>query len=161
MLLVKIQDVLDFQYNLKSSSPTLVSDDLISKSDVSKVPIVKSSLPTLTPFRESDFFLEEIEDFLNDDSIPAGIENSVPIVKSFSPTLTLFGERDFFLEEIEDFLNDDSIPAGIENSVFDPEEDILLIKKLLNEDTCQLPSMDLKVAKESKAKSSVEEPPEL
>nr|GEZ35638.1 reverse transcriptase domain-containing protein [Tanacetum cinerariifolium] len=77
MLLVKIQDVLDFQYNPKSSSPTLVSDDLISESDVSKVPIVKSSLPTLTPFRESDFFLEEIEDFLNDDSIPAGIENYV------------------------------------------------------------------------------------
>nr|GEY06866.1 reverse transcriptase domain-containing protein [Tanacetum cinerariifolium] len=43
----------------------------------SKVPIVKSSSPTLTPFGVSDFFLEEIEDFLNDDSIPTGIENSV------------------------------------------------------------------------------------
>nr|GEZ09034.1 reverse transcriptase domain-containing protein [Tanacetum cinerariifolium] len=30
-----------------------------------------------TPFGESDFFLEEIEDFLNDDSIPTRIENSV------------------------------------------------------------------------------------
>nr|GEX84170.1 hypothetical protein [Tanacetum cinerariifolium] len=38
---------------------------------------VKSSSPTLTPFGESDFFLEEIKDFLNDDSIPTGIENSV------------------------------------------------------------------------------------
>nr|GEZ16485.1 reverse transcriptase domain-containing protein [Tanacetum cinerariifolium] len=65
-----VQDVLDFQYNPKSSSPTLVSDDLIFKSDSSKVPILKSSSPTLTPFGESDFFLEEIEDFLNDDSIP-------------------------------------------------------------------------------------------
>nr|GEU88835.1 reverse transcriptase domain-containing protein [Tanacetum cinerariifolium] len=72
-----VQDVLDFKYNSKSSNPTLVYDDLISKSDARKVPIVKSSLPTLTPFRESDFFLEEIEDFLNDDSIPIGIENSV------------------------------------------------------------------------------------
>nr|GEX26593.1 reverse transcriptase domain-containing protein [Tanacetum cinerariifolium] len=72
-----VQDVLDFQYNPKSSSPTLVSDDLISESDSSKVPIVKSSSPTLTPFGESDFFLEEIEDFLNDDSIPTGIENFV------------------------------------------------------------------------------------
>nr|GEY00225.1 reverse transcriptase domain-containing protein [Tanacetum cinerariifolium] len=70
-------DVLDFQYNPKSSSPTLVSDDLISKSDARKVPIVKSSSPTLTPFGESDFFLEEIEDFLNDDSIPIGVEKSV------------------------------------------------------------------------------------
>nr|GFD09798.1 reverse transcriptase domain-containing protein [Tanacetum cinerariifolium] len=38
-------------------------------------PIVKSSSPTLTSFGESDFFLEEIKDFLNDDSIPTGIEN--------------------------------------------------------------------------------------
>nr|GFA53035.1 hypothetical protein [Tanacetum cinerariifolium] len=102
-------------------SPTLVSDDLISESDSSKVPIVKSSSPILTPF----------------------------------------GESDFFLEEIKDFLNDDSIPIAIENYVFDPEGDNLLIEKLLNEDPCQLPPMDLKVAEESKEKSSVEEPPEL
>nr|GEZ13599.1 reverse transcriptase domain-containing protein [Tanacetum cinerariifolium]GEZ13602.1 reverse transcriptase domain-containing protein [Tanacetum cinerariifolium] len=72
-----MQDVLDFQYNSKSSSPTLVSDVSISESDSCKEPIVKSSSPTLTPFGDSDFFLEEIEDFLNDDSIPTGIENSV------------------------------------------------------------------------------------
>nr|GFA45019.1 reverse transcriptase domain-containing protein [Tanacetum cinerariifolium] len=89
-----VQDVLDFQYNPKSSSLTLVSDDSISKSD-------------------------------------------------------------------SNFLNDDSIPIEIENSVFDPEGDILLIEKLLNEDPCQIPLMDLKFAEESKEKSSVEEPPEL
>nr|GEV88601.1 reverse transcriptase domain-containing protein [Tanacetum cinerariifolium] len=116
-----VQDVLDFQYNPKSSSPTLVFDDLISKSDACKVPIVKSSSPTLTPF----------------------------------------GESDFFLEEIEDFLNVDLIPTGIENSVYDLERDILFLEKLLNEDPFQLPSMDLKVAEESKEKSSIEEPPEL
>nr|GEY04255.1 reverse transcriptase domain-containing protein [Tanacetum cinerariifolium] len=38
---------------------------------------------------------------------------------------------------------------------------ILFLEKLLNEDPFQIPLMDLKVAKESKAKSSVEEPPEL
>nr|GEU31407.1 reverse transcriptase domain-containing protein [Tanacetum cinerariifolium] len=38
--------------------------------------------------------------------------------------------------------------------------DILFLEKLLNEDPFQLPSMDLKLAEESKAKSSVEEPPE-
>nr|GEY25000.1 reverse transcriptase domain-containing protein [Tanacetum cinerariifolium] len=116
-----MEDVLDFQYNPKSSSPTLVSNDLISDSDASKEPIVKSSSPTLTPF----------------------------------------GESDFFLEEIKDFLNDDSIPTGIENSVYDPEGDILFLKKLLNEDPFQLPSVDLKLAEELKEKSSVEEPPEL
>nr|GEV81113.1 hypothetical protein [Tanacetum cinerariifolium] len=65
------------RYNPKSSNPNLVSDSLVFVSDLSKVPIVKSSSPTLTPFGESDFFLEEIGDFLNDDSIPTGFENSV------------------------------------------------------------------------------------
>nr|GEX12671.1 reverse transcriptase domain-containing protein [Tanacetum cinerariifolium] len=87
--------------------------------------------------------------------------SKVPIVKSSSTTLTLFGESDLFLEEIEDFLNDDSIPTGIENFVYDPEGYIIFLEKLLNEDPFSLPPMDLKVAEESKKKSSVEEPPEL
>nr|GEU67419.1 reverse transcriptase domain-containing protein [Tanacetum cinerariifolium] len=111
-----VQDVLDFQYNPKSSNPTLVSEN-----DFSKEPIVKSSSPTLTPF----------------------------------------GESDFFLEEIKHFLNDDSIPTGIENFVYDPEGDILFLEKLLNKDPFQLPPMDLKLAKETMAKSPIEEPPEL
>nr|GFC93002.1 reverse transcriptase domain-containing protein [Tanacetum cinerariifolium] len=74
---ITLRDVLDFQYNPKSSSPTLVSDAANFENDSSKVSIVKSSSPTLTLFGESDFFLEEIEDFLNDDSILTGIENSM------------------------------------------------------------------------------------
>nr|GEW74535.1 DNA-directed DNA polymerase [Tanacetum cinerariifolium] len=109
------------RYNPKSSNPSLVSNPLISKSDFCKEPIVKSSSPTLTPF----------------------------------------GESDFFLEEIEDFLNDESIPTGIKNSFYDPEGDILYLEKLLNEDPFQLPPMDLKQAEETKAKYSIEEPPEL
>nr|GEV05941.1 reverse transcriptase domain-containing protein [Tanacetum cinerariifolium] len=49
-----VQDVLDFQYNPKSSNPTLVSDSSNSEIDFSKKPIVKSSSPTLTPFRETE-----------------------------------------------------------------------------------------------------------
>nr|GFB35948.1 reverse transcriptase domain-containing protein [Tanacetum cinerariifolium] len=109
------------KYNPKSSSHTLVFDDSISKNDSSKELNVKSSSPTLTPF----------------------------------------GESDFFLDEIKDFLNDDSIPTEIENNVYDPEGDILFLEKLLNEDPFQLPPMDLKLAKESKEKSCIEEPPEL
>nr|GEY01349.1 hypothetical protein [Tanacetum cinerariifolium] len=63
------------------------------------------------------------------------------------------GESDFYSKEIENFLNDDSIPIGTESSVFDPEGDILLIEKLLNEDPFQLPSMNL-----NQAKSFIEEP---
>nr|GEZ48288.1 reverse transcriptase domain-containing protein [Tanacetum cinerariifolium] len=104
-----VQDVLDFKYNSKSSNPTLVSNPSFSeetKSEFCKEPIFKSSSPTLTPFRESDFFLEEIEDFLKDESIP----------------------------------------TGIEDSFYDPEGDILYLEKLLNDDSSQLPSMDLKQA---------------
>nr|GEW37614.1 reverse transcriptase domain-containing protein [Tanacetum cinerariifolium] len=119
-----VQDVLDFQYNSKSSNPTLVSNPSFSKETKNKF-------------------------------------NKEPIVKSSSPTLTPFGESDFFLEKIEDFLNDESIPMGIENSFYDPEGDILYLEKLLNEDPFQLPPIDLKQAEETKAKSSIEEPPEL
>nr|GEW08052.1 reverse transcriptase domain-containing protein [Tanacetum cinerariifolium] len=56
-----VQDVLDFQYNPKSSNPTLVSDDLISESDACKVPIVKSSSPTFTSFGERRYpFIEKL-----------------------------------------------------------------------------------------------------
>nr|GFA00780.1 reverse transcriptase domain-containing protein [Tanacetum cinerariifolium] len=94
-----VQDVLDFQYNPKSSSPTLVSDSSNPESDFIKEPIVKSSSPTLTPFRESDFFLEEVKDFLNDDSIPMGIENSVYVkgVRGF------LGHAGFYHHFIQDF----------------------------------------------------------
>nr|GEY55462.1 reverse transcriptase domain-containing protein [Tanacetum cinerariifolium] len=73
------QDVLDFKYNSKSGNPTLVSNSLFSKetkSEFCKEPIVKSSSPTLTPFGESDFFLEEIKGFLKDELIPTGIKDS-------------------------------------------------------------------------------------
>nr|GEY10853.1 hypothetical protein [Tanacetum cinerariifolium] len=81
--------------------------------------------------------------------------------KSGNPTLVfnpLFSEE---TKKIEDFLKDESIPKGIEDSFYDPEGDILYLKKLLNDDPSQLPPMDLKQAEETKAKSSIEEPPEL
>nr|GEV40646.1 DNA-directed DNA polymerase [Tanacetum cinerariifolium] len=119
-----VQDVLDFQYNSKSSNPTLVSNP--------------------------SFFEETKSEFCKE-----------PIVKFSSPTLTPFGESDFFLEEIEDFLKDESILTGIEDSFYDPKGDILHLEKLLNDDPSQLPLIDLKQAEETKAKSSIEEPPEL
>nr|GEU34643.1 reverse transcriptase domain-containing protein [Tanacetum cinerariifolium] len=118
------QDVLDFMYNSKSGNPTLVSNPLLSKET------------------KSEFCKE-------------------PIVKSSSPTLTPFGESDFLLEEIKDFLKDESIPTGIEDSYYDLEGDILYLEKLLNDDPSQLPPMDLKQVEETKAKPSIEEPPEL
>nr|GEV48185.1 reverse transcriptase domain-containing protein [Tanacetum cinerariifolium] len=119
-----VQDVLDFKYNSKSGNPTLVSN------------------PSFCKETKSEFCKE-------------------PIVKFSSPTLTPFGESDFLMEEVEDFLKDESIPMGIEDSCYDPDGDILYLEKLLNDDPSQLPSMDLKQAEKTKAKSLIEEPSKL
>ncbi|GJS67419.1 hypothetical protein Tco_0681983 [Tanacetum coccineum] len=68
---------------------------------------------------------------------------------------------EFILEEIESYLKDDSISPEIDHADCDPEEDICLIEKLLNNDPFQLPPMDLKQSEVTKAKSSIEEPLEL
>nr|GEW93231.1 hypothetical protein [Tanacetum cinerariifolium] len=117
-------DFLGMDYNSKSGNPARVSNPSLSKetkSEFCKEPIFKYSSPTLTPFRESDFLLEEIEAFLKDESIP----------------------------------------TGIEDSCYDPEEDILYLEKLLNDDPSQLPSMALKHVEETKEKSSIKEPSKL
>nr|GEZ64839.1 hypothetical protein [Tanacetum cinerariifolium] len=74
-------------------------------------PIVSNSSPTLTPFNESDFYLEEIENYLNDDSNSKEIEDSefdmkkdILILKAFlnndpkSPS----NQKDYFLSVRKD-----------------------------------------------------------
>ncbi|GJV72982.1 reverse transcriptase domain-containing protein [Tanacetum coccineum] len=68
---------------------------------------------------------------------------------------------EFILEEIEAYLKDDSILPEIDYANCDPEEDICLIEKLLNNNPFQLPPIDLKQSEVIEAKSSIEEPPEL
>ncbi|GKF28480.1 hypothetical protein Tco_0094822, partial [Tanacetum coccineum] len=68
---------------------------------------------------------------------------------------------EFILEEIEAYLKDDLISPEIDHADCNPEEDICLIEKLLNNDPFQLSPMDLKQNEMTKAKSSIEEPPEL
>nr|GEY65136.1 reverse transcriptase domain-containing protein [Tanacetum cinerariifolium] len=67
-------------------------------------PIVSNSSPTLTPFNESDFYLEEIENCLNDDSNLEEIEDS-----------------EFDMEYIlilEEFLNNDPKPPSNQKDYF-------------------------------------------
>ncbi|GJX30817.1 hypothetical protein Tco_0240672 [Tanacetum coccineum] len=59
---------------------------------------------------------------------------SDPIIASSSPSFTPFEGGDFVLEEIKTCLSNDSIPPGIDDAEFDPEGDILLLEKLLNDD---------------------------
>ncbi|GJZ80710.1 reverse transcriptase domain-containing protein, partial [Tanacetum coccineum] len=79
-----------------------------------------------------------------------------------NPTLTFEPFTfEFILEEIEAYLKDDSISPEIDYADCDPKEDICLIEILLNNDPFQLPPMELKQSEVTKAKSSIEEPPEL
>ncbi|GKD53335.1 DNA-directed DNA polymerase [Tanacetum coccineum] len=68
---------------------------------------------------------------------------------------------EFILQEIEAYLKDDSISPEIDHADFNPEEDICLIEKLLNNDPFQLPPMDLKQSEVTEEKSLIEEPSEL
>nr|GFA40131.1 reverse transcriptase domain-containing protein [Tanacetum cinerariifolium] len=94
-------------------------------------PIVSSSSPTLTPFNESDFYLEEIEDCLNNDLNPEEVENS-----EFDM------ERDILI--LEALLNSDPEPPLLNQKHYFP--------KVHN---------DLKVVEPKNDKSSDDEPPEV
>ncbi|GKB33626.1 hypothetical protein Tco_0873027, partial [Tanacetum coccineum] len=107
-----------------------------------------------------DEYSQEVLGFL--EGFKSGNPTSTdPIIATSFPSLTLYEGGDFILEEIENCLSNGSIPPGIDDEDFDPEGDICLIEKLLNNDPFQLPPMDLKQVEVTKAKSSIEEPPEL
>ncbi|GKD71140.1 reverse transcriptase domain-containing protein [Tanacetum coccineum] len=85
-----------------------------------------------------------------------------PILSTSSLSLTPFEEGDFILEEIEACLTNDSIPPGIDDDNFDPEGDLLLLEKLLNDDpSSPLPPKELHVEELKIVKSSIDDPPEL
>ncbi|GKD31463.1 hypothetical protein Tco_1242241 [Tanacetum coccineum] len=84
------------------------------------------------------------------------------ILSTSSPSLTPFEGGDFILEEIEARLTNDSIPSGIDDDDFDPEGDLLLLEKLLNNDpSSPLPPKELYVEELKIVKSSIDDPPEL
>ncbi|GJZ87214.1 hypothetical protein Tco_0658824, partial [Tanacetum coccineum] len=115
------QEVLGFSDVIASSNPTPYYD-----------PIVSTSSPTLTPFGDSDFLLEEVDVFLalEDDLTSPEVDDSY-----YDP------EGDILL--LESFLNDDpSPPPNQENYLPD-------IRK------------ELKVYVAKTVKSSIDEPPEV
>nr|GFC61055.1 reverse transcriptase domain-containing protein [Tanacetum cinerariifolium] len=90
-----------------------------------------NSSPTLTPFNESNFYLEEIEDCLNNDSNPEEVEDS-----EFDM------ERDILI--LEALLNSDPEPPPPNQKHYFPEA-----------------YNDLKVIEPKNNKSSDDEPPEV
>ncbi|GJS07754.1 hypothetical protein Tco_0364550 [Tanacetum coccineum] len=85
-----------------------------------------------------------------------------PILSTSFPSLTPFEGGDFILEEIEACLTNDSIPPGIDDADFDPEGDLLLLEKLLNDDpSSPLPPKELHFEELKMIKSSIDDPPDL
>nr|GEU69182.1 reverse transcriptase domain-containing protein [Tanacetum cinerariifolium] len=104
-----------------------------------------------------DVYGEEITLRVNDESVTFNLNQTVRYCSTYDDNSV----NRVDVIDIAYFLNDESIPTGIENSFYDPEGDIRYLEKLLNDDPFQLPPMDLKQAEETKAKSLIEEPPEL
>ncbi|GJU28794.1 reverse transcriptase domain-containing protein [Tanacetum coccineum] len=107
-------------------------------------------------------YTQEVLDFL--DSSKSG--NPTPsldhILSTSFPSLTPFEGGDFILEEIEACLTNDSIPPGINDADFDPEGDLLLLEKLLNDDpSSPLPPKELNFEEIKTIKFSIDDPPEL
>ncbi|GJR14817.1 reverse transcriptase domain-containing protein [Tanacetum coccineum] len=85
-----------------------------------------------------------------------------PILSTSFPSLTPFERGDFILEEIKACLTNDSIPPGIDDANFDPEGDLLLLEKLLNDDSSSpLPPKELHFEELKMIKSSIDDPLEL
>ncbi|GJV98591.1 reverse transcriptase domain-containing protein [Tanacetum coccineum] len=85
-----------------------------------------------------------------------------PILSTSFPSLTPFEVSEFILEEIEACLTNDSIPPGIDDADFDPEGDLLLLEKLLNDDpSSPLPPKEFHFEELKTIKSSIDDPPEL
>nr|GEV82034.1 reverse transcriptase domain-containing protein [Tanacetum cinerariifolium] len=88
-------------------------------------------------------YAQEILGFFNNSSGGNPISTSEPILYDSFPSLTPFKGSDFILEKIDTYLKDESVSPEIVNADCDPKWDIFLIKKLLNNDPFQLPSMNL------------------
>nr|GEW47635.1 hypothetical protein [Tanacetum cinerariifolium] len=93
------QEVLGFSDVVASGNPTPYYE-----------PIISNSSPSLTPFGESDFILEETENYLNDDSIESEdskiyMEGDLLIIKALlnsDPSPPLSNQKDYFLEVPKD-----------------------------------------------------------
>nr|GEU49706.1 reverse transcriptase domain-containing protein [Tanacetum cinerariifolium] len=95
--------------------------------------IVSNSSPTLTPFNESDFYLEEIEDCLNNDSNPEEFEDS-----------KLDIDRDILI--LEALLNSDPEPLPNQKHYFPEAHNHLKVVELKNDKSSddEPPEVELK-----------------
>ncbi|GJY65188.1 reverse transcriptase domain-containing protein [Tanacetum coccineum] len=106
-------------------------------------------------------YAQEVLGF-SDSSTSGNPTPSDPIIASSFPSFTPFEGGYFILEEIEACLSSDSIPPGIDDADFDPEGDIRLLEKLLNDDpSSPLPLKEHNIEELKMIKSSIDDPLEL
>ncbi|GKE37476.1 hypothetical protein Tco_1460881, partial [Tanacetum coccineum] len=133
---------------------TFSDDESLPEEDVPKVNFKIYSNPLFEfddEYISSDvnpLFNEVLEDIESKDSYVSKLDESDLLVTHLSK-LNEDGcfdpGGDFVLEEIEACPTSDSIPPGIDDADFDPEGDILLLDKLLNDDSSSpLPPKELK-----------------
>ncbi|GJR26154.1 reverse transcriptase domain-containing protein [Tanacetum coccineum] len=107
-------------------------------------------------------YAQEVLEFSNSSTSGNPTPSLDPILSTSFTSLTPFEEGDFILEEIKACLTNDSIPLGIDDDDFDPEGDLLLLEKLLNDDpSSPLPLKELNLEELKIVKSSIDDPPEL
>ncbi|GJU83703.1 reverse transcriptase domain-containing protein [Tanacetum coccineum] len=107
-------------------------------------------------------YAQEVLGFLDSSTSGNPTPSLDPILSTFPPSLTPFEGGDFILEEIEACLTNDSILPGINDAEFDPEGDLLLLEKLLNDDpSSPLPPKELHFEEIKTIKSSIDDPPKL
>nr|GFB23226.1 reverse transcriptase domain-containing protein [Tanacetum cinerariifolium] len=180
------QEILGFSSNSSGGNPTLTFEPILSDSSPSLTPFEGSDfiLEEINAYLKDESVLLKInhvdcdpegdicliEKLLNNEPFqlpPIDLSGGnptltfEPILSDSSPSLTPFEGSDFILEEINAYLKDESVLLKIDHVDCDPEGDICLIEKLLNNEPFQLPPIDLKQGEEIKAKSSIEEPSEL
>ncbi|GKB63369.1 reverse transcriptase domain-containing protein [Tanacetum coccineum] len=107
-------------------------------------------------------YAQEVLGFLDNSKSGNPTSSLDPILSTSFPSLTPFEGGDLILEEIEACLTNDSILPGIDDADFDPEGDLLLLEKLLNNDpSFPLPPKELHFEEHKTIKSSIDDPPEL
>ncbi|GJY10561.1 hypothetical protein Tco_0378746 [Tanacetum coccineum] len=107
-------------------------------------------------------YAQEVLGFLDSSTSGNPTPSLDPILSNSFPSLTPFEGGDFILEEIEACLTNDSNPSGIDDADFDPEGDLLLLEKLLNNNpSSPLPPKELHFEEIKTIKSSIDDPPKL
>ncbi|GJS28538.1 hypothetical protein Tco_0489158 [Tanacetum coccineum] len=135
---IEHEDSLIMRNEHLSTIPEKESDEFIKSSVENLVPIPSESEDTDDEsLLEEDVPKENFKIYSNplfkfDDEYISSDVN--PLFNELNEDECFDPGGDFILEEIEACPTSDSIPSGIDDADFDPERDILLLEKLLNND---------------------------